>query len=296
MRIQYIFGPMRLPFLILTPACVLLGVGTSVWTSGKPDILYVILVFIGALSAHISVNALNEYYDFKSGLDLKTDRTPFSGGSGTLPESPEAAPMALATGLVALIITALIGMYFFYVRGLKILPLGLLGITVIFFYTNLITKSPFLCLIAPGLGFGPLMVMGTDFCLSGSYSWASFMASLVPFFLVSDLLLLNQFPDVDADRSIGRKHLPITKGRRLSAVVYDIFLICAYISIIVGILLGYMPRAGSLGLVSLVFAIPTLVGVIRYADDMKRLVPYMGLDVVINIATPVLVAVGFFIS
>jgi 1,4-dihydroxy-2-naphthoate octaprenyltransferase len=34
-----------------------------------------IIILIGALSAHISVNMLNEYYDFKSGLDLKINKT-----------------------------------------------------------------------------------------------------------------------------------------------------------------------------------------------------------------------------
>ena len=48
-------------------------------------LLPLILALAGGLLAHISVNALNEYLDFTSGLDLTTLRTPFSGGSGTLP-------------------------------------------------------------------------------------------------------------------------------------------------------------------------------------------------------------------
>ncbi len=89
------FGPMRLPFLILTPASVLLGLGTAVFSSKQISIAYFILILIGALSAYISVNAFNEYFDFKSGLDFKTERTPFSGGSGTLPAQPGLACRAL---------------------------------------------------------------------------------------------------------------------------------------------------------------------------------------------------------
>jgi hypothetical protein len=51
----------------------------------------VLLIFIGALFAHISVNTLNEYFDFKSGLDLTANKTPFSGGSGALPNTPDVA-------------------------------------------------------------------------------------------------------------------------------------------------------------------------------------------------------------
>ncbi|MEA3222829.1 MAG: prenyltransferase [Thermodesulfobacteriota bacterium] len=294
--IKDLLGPMRPPFLILTPACVLLGVGTAAWRVGNINITYLVLVFIGAISAHISVNALNEYYDFKSGLDFRTRKTPFSGGSGTLPASPETAKSALFIGLLTLAITGLIGIYFLYARGLKLLPLGVLGIIIIFAYTKWIIRSPVLCLIAPGLGFGPLMVVGTDFCLAGSYSWIAFLASMLPFFLVSDLLLLNQFPDADADQSVGRRHLPIVVGKPSSAVIYGIFLICAYIPVIIGCALGYLPKASLLGLASVVLAIPAIIGVIRYARDIEKLIPYMGLNVVINITTPVLVAIGLFIS
>ena len=291
-----ILGPMRLPFLILTPACVALGVATAAWSGSKLNLFYILLAFIGALSAHISVNALNEYYDFKSGLDFNTQPTPFSGGSGTLPKSPEKAHFALITGLVTLAITILIGVYFLYVRGLWLLPLGVLGLIIIVTYTEWLTRSPFLCLIVPGLGFGPLMVMGTDFVLTGSYSWTSFVASLVPFFLVNNLLLLNQFPDIEADEGIGRRHLPITIGKKACVKIYGLFLACAYVSIIFGYISGTLPLGGLLALATIVLAVPTVKGVTRYANDIPKLIPYMGRNVVINILTPVLLAIGLFIG
>jgi len=293
---KYLLGPMRIPFLILTPACVLLGFGTSIWRTHEVNILYLVLALIGAVCAHISVNALNEYFDFRSGLDFKTERTPFSGGSGTLPEKPDMARSALKTGLITFAITGMIGVYFVYVRGLLLLPLGILGLITIFTYTVWITRYPILCLIAPGLGFGTFMVMGTDFVLTGQYSWTAFIASLVPFFLVSDLLLLNQFPDTEADQSIGRKHFPIFVGRQTSSLIYGIFLLSAYLSIIFGVNLGYLPKISLVGLATIIIAVPAFVGAFRHAEDIKKLTPYMGLNVIINIATPVLVATGLFIG
>jgi len=291
-KTKYFTGPMRLPFLILTPACVFLGFGTAEWTEGKVRFLYVLLAFLGALSTHISVNALNEYFDFRSRLDFRTKRTPFSGGSGTLPEKPEAARYALATGLSALVVTGLIGLYFVVVSGLALLPLGILGIVIVVVYTVWLTRYPFLCLIAPGLGFGPIMVMGTHFALTGAYSWTSFIASMVPFFLVSDLLLLNQFPDVEADKSIGRRHLPILVGRRNSAFIYGAFLLLAFIAIVLGVLLDYLPKTSLIGLIPLVVAIPTFRGALRFSEDVMQLVPFMGLNVILTISTPLLVGVG----
>jgi len=291
-----IFGPMRLPFLVLTPACVVLGAATAVWSGSELNLFYLILTLLGAIAAHISVNALNEYHDFKSGLDFNTEPTPFSGGSGALPKSPEKGHFALITGLISLAVTAFIGIYFLYVRGLWLLPLGVLGLIIVVVYTKWVTRNPFLCLIAPGLGFGPLMVMGTDFVLSGSYSWTSFAASLVPFFLVSDLLLLNQFPDVEADEGVGRRHFPIAIGRKASVKVYVIFLGCAYVSVIVGYLSDVLPLTGFLALASIVLAIPTARGVAKCADDIPKLIPHMGKNVVINILTPALLAIGLFVG
>jgi len=289
-----LLGPMRLPFVILTPACVLLGVGTAFKATGHIDVFHLILLFIGAISAHISVNSFNEYFDFKSGLDFKTDRTPFSGGSGTLPEKPVLSRQTLFTAVTALLITLFAGLYLVYVSGLFLLPLGILGLFLVFSYTPWIVRNPFLCLIAPGLGFGTIMVMGAHFVLTSGYSLTAFLASLVPFFLVSNLLLLSQFPDVEADKATGRKHFPIVIGRRKSSIIYCAFLLLAYMVIICGVCFHYLPGLSLIGLGTIALAVPAGIGAYRHADNIKKLIPYMVMNVLINIATPVLVAIGFF--
>lgn len=289
-------GPMRVPFLALAPACVVLGLATAVWSSGTVNPWHFILALVGGVCAHVAVNALNEYSDFRTGLDYRTQRTAFSGGSGTLPKKPELAAQALKTGVGASGIVALVGLYFLWIWGWSILPLGVLGLVVIVAYTPWLTHSPILCLIAPGIGFGPLMVVGTDFALTGQYSLTALAASLVPFFLVSDLLLLNQFPDVEADRSVGRRHLPIAVGRRASSIVYGVFLLAAYLSIVAGVALGVLPAAGLLGLATLALAAPAALGAYRRADDVAGLKPVMAINVVVNLVTPLLVALGLFLA
>jgi 1,4-dihydroxy-2-naphthoate octaprenyltransferase len=296
MKRQDVFGPMRPPFLLLPPVCVALGASTAVWTGSRINFLHLLLIFVGALAAHISVNALNEYFDFRSGLDLRTQPTPFSGGSGTLPARPQAAGLALTTSLVSLGIAAVIGIYFLFVRGLGLLPLGLLGLAVIVAYTPWLTRNPLLCLVAPGLGFGTFMVMGTDFCLSGSYSWPAFFASLVPFFLVCNLLLLNQFPDVEADRAVGRRHLLIVAGPRTSSLVYAAMLLGTYLSIVVGWILGILPAWALLGLLTLPLALQAARGAYQYGGQIERLVPYLGQNVLVTLLTPLLVAIGLFLA
>jgi len=293
---NYILGPMKVPFLILTPMCILVGIATAMWAGAKIDILSVVLIVIGAVCAHISVNALNEYCDFKSGLDFRTERTPFSGGSGALQERPDKAGTALATGIISLVLCFAIGMYFVFTVGVLLLPLGLLGIALIVFYTQWITKKPLICLVAPGLAFGPLMVLGTHFVLTGSYSWTALLASLVPGFLVSDLLLLNQFPDVEADKSVGRNHLPILLGRKNVARIYIFFLAASYLPLFLGYALGVFPIHVFFALATTIIAVQTSRGVVRYSEEMKSLVPYLGKNVIINLATPALLAIGLMIA
>jgi 1,4-dihydroxy-2-naphthoate octaprenyltransferase len=260
------------------------------------SVLYFLLALVGALAAHVSVNAFNEFLDFRTGLDFETQRTPFSGGSGTLPARPELAHGALNVALVAFVVTALIGVYFLYVRGWALLPLGLLGLLVVIAYTPWVARNPILCLIAPGLGFGTFMVMGTHFVLTGQYSQTAFVASLIPFFLVSNLLLLNQFPDMEPDRSVGRRHFPIIIGRRRSSLIYGAFLLLAYLSILLGVHLGRLPGMSLIGLITLVIAVPASVGAYRYADNVDKLKPYLGLNVLINILTPALVAIALLVD
>lgn len=291
-----VVGTARPRFLILALACVLLGVATAYVSGATLNGWYIALIIIGALCAHASVNALNEYDDFRSGLDLITEATPFSGGTKTLPNNPQKAHLALISGLGTLALTVAIGIYFAVVRGPGILPIGILGLILVYTYTKWITRRPIICLVAPGLGFGPLMVMGTDFVLTGRFSWLALVASLVPFFLVSDLLLLNQFPDVEADRSIGRDHLLIRYGRKVGARVYNVMLILAYVSIAAGWALGILPIGGLLGLATLIIAVPVLRGVPRLATDIPHLIPLMGKNVLINLATPTLMAVGLFLG
>ena len=295
-RLQVAVRNMRPPFLVLVPVCVALGAGTAAFDGNVLRWGYLLLALLGGLASHIAVNALNEYDDFRSGVDKATVRTPFSGGSGALPANPEHARVALVVGLAALLVTVLVGLFFVLQWGWAIVPLGLLGLLTIAAYTPWLTRSPLLCLIAPGLGFGPLMVAGTHFALTGQYSWTAWIASLVPFFLVSNLLLLNQFPDREADAVAGRDHLIIRRGVQAGVLAYGLFLLGAYLALVGAVILRVLPPLGLLGLASLLLALPVWMGVRRHHQSIPELIPVMGKNVMLTLAMPALMAVGLFIA
>lgn len=168
-RLNTVIQSIRLPFLLLTLVCVLLAISIVINTKHPLNYLFVTLALAGALLAHISVNTLNEYYDFTSGLDLVTTRTKFSGGSGALPSQPDSANQVLILGLVSLVATLAIGIFFVLEHGLAIMPIGIFGLLLIVTYTQWVNKHPLICLIAPGTGFGIFMVVGSQFVLTGEY-------------------------------------------------------------------------------------------------------------------------------
>ena len=294
-KLSLSLGSARLPFLVLTPACIALGLACVYRTQGHINVLEAARVLLGALAAHVSVNAFNEYQDFQSGLDALTQRTPFSGGSGVLPAHPELAGATLVLAVGSLLLTMGIGVYFLVLRGMALLPLGVAGVALVLAYTKWITRQPLLCLVAPGLGFGPLMVLGTQVALTGQYTAMAAAASLVPFFLVNNLLLLNQFPDVEADRSVGRRHILVTSGAAVAARWYVAQMLLAFASIPLCVAAGFLPAGAMLGFLMLAVAVPTMRNVLAEALAVERLLPAMGRNVLINLATPVLMAVGMWL-
>jgi 1,4-dihydroxy-2-naphthoate octaprenyltransferase len=286
----------RAPFLLVTLISVLVGVSVVVHESHPINALYLALAFVGALLSHIAVNVFNEYFDYKSGVDFKTMKTPFSGGSGVLPAGLLNPRSVFILGVVCIAAIIAIGGYFIYAQGPLIIPVGVVGILTVYFYTTHMTRSPLLCAIAPGLGFGPLMVMGTYFALTGTYSLAAGLASLVPAFLVSNLLLLNQFPDVEADASVSRRHFPITIGRERSSVIYAALIFAAYLALIIPVLFEVLPYLALLGLVTLPLGVLVVMGVRRYHDQIERLIPVMGRNVILTLLLPMLMAIGIIVS
>jgi 1,4-dihydroxy-2-naphthoate octaprenyltransferase len=282
----------RPAFLVLGPVCVWLGLATALHTQAAVSVPLCVLILLGAVAAHVSVNALNEYHDFKSGLDLATEKTAFSGGSGALPANPEMAGAVLVTGLVALAVTAAVGVYLVTVRAPQLLPLGAAGLVLVVTYTQWLNREPFLCLLAPGLGFGVLMVVGTHVALTGSYPPLVWLLSLVPFFLTNNLLLLNQYPDINADAAVGRRHLPIVFGIGVSNTVYALFAAAAYLTIVLLVLTRQVPALASLALLPALLSLYALGGMLRHGARIAAAPQYMAANVAASVLTPLLLGIG----
>lgn len=280
----------RLPFLLLTPVCLFLGVSFAWNEIEQAENLKLILIFVAGISAHISVNTFNEYFDFKTGLDGNTIRTPFSGGSGALISNPNDANKVLMTAIGASSITAITGLYLSYMVSPLLLLVGLIGLILIVAYTPIINRLPLLCLVAPGFAFGPLMVTGTYITLTESFSWPVMIGSLIPFFLVNNLLLLNQFPDIDADKSVGRNHIPIAYGVRISSAIYLAFVLAAMFVLAYSIQIGLIPDSGYWVLLPISLGFISFFGSVKFAKNVEKLTPFLAINVLVTLVSPALLA------
>jgi len=293
LKLKVWFLEARPQFLLLSVVLSFLGISIA-WYDGPFHLGYALLTFVGLLLCHISVNVLNDYFDYESGIDLETKRTPFSGGSGILPTSRLKPKQVLWFGLIALILALPIGVYFVLARGWDLLPLLILGALFAVLYTPLITKLGF-PEWAPGLGMGTLPVLGAFFIQTTAYTFPAVIAAIPSGILVHNLLLLNEFPDVEADSKAGRKTMPILIGKSKAWMVYSALTVVVYLWIIGWVIAGTMPVFSLIALLTLPFAVKAIRGG-RKHDDMNRLVPAMANNVQVVLLTQFLLGVGYILG
>ncbi len=283
-------------FLLLSVSVVLLAAALASYEGVNWSWWVFVITLLGAVLAHAAVNLLNEYQDNLSGLDFMTDKTPFSGGSGALQANPLASQAVLNAFKLCLLLLVVIGGNFIYLKGWQILPIGLVGLLIVIFYTSKITKSPWLCLISPGLAFGPLMILGSYFVLTGELSWLAFSLSLVPFFLVNNLLLLNQIPDLKADEKVGRYNILMKLGVRNGIYIFATFEFLAFASFVLSVYAFNLPITLFWVLTLLIVVIPMVIIALRDYDNASKFMPALAMNVISNLLAPFFIAVGLWLN
>ena len=293
MKLKVWFLETRPQFLLLSLVLAFLGACIA-WYDGYFHLGYALLAFLGLLLCHISVNVLNDYFDYRSGIDLAVNRTPFSGGSGILPAALLKPRQVFWFGLVSFLLAVPIGIYFVIARGWPLLPLLVVAAVCTLLYTPLVTKV-WWPEWAPGVGLGALPVLGTYFVQTTAYTFPAVVACIPSGILVHNLLLLNEFPDAEADRKAGRKTLPIVMGKTKASRLYSVLTLVVYLWIIGGVVAGQMPAFSLLALLTFPLAIKAIRGA-RKHEEMSQLVPAMANNVLVVLLTQLLLGIGYILA
>lgn len=297
---------MRANFLILAVLLVLIGIALAYKYLPANHVIRwydMALIIFGTVMAHASVNLFNEYSDHLTGIDLNTNRTPFSGGSGMMKSGLTKPAEVLAAAVITLLIPGSIGIYYGITAHWILFAIMLTGAFSILFYTPLLTKL-MLGELFSGLTLGTLVVLGTFIALTATpgqslstlLPFEVVMISIPPGILTALLLLLNQFPDTDADRNGGRKHLVIKFGRRNAAYVYTAGVVATFVIILVLPLAGVSSYWLFLGLIPIPIIFKATSTALKSYNDMERLIPALGANIVTVLLTDALLAAAIFIT
>ena len=299
MKLKLFFLETRPQFLLLSVVLAFLGTCVA-WYDGVFHLGHAILAGVGLIIAHISCNTLNDYFDYKSGIDLVTNRTPFSGGSGILKDGLLTPKEVFWLGMTCFIIDIPIGIYFILVKGWLLLPLLVVAALCILLYSPLILKMHW-PEWAAWLGLGFLPVVGMYFAQTGEYTWHVAVASVPSGFLVHNLLFLNEFPDVEADMIGKRKTLPIIMGRKKAGILYSALTILIYLWIIGWAIAWFfgaktsLPPYTLIALLTLPMAIKAIQGALK-PDDMSKLMPALANNVFMVLLLPLLMGIGYILA
>ena len=287
-------GVARAPFLLLPVTLVAAGAAAGAW-DGAFSWPATLLALVALVALHIAVNALNEASDMKSGIDLHTTRTPFSGGSGTIQAGAIGVRSTVVFALVCAAVGGAIGVWFLLRIGLSFLPVMILGAVTVLAYTDLFARAG-IGEIAAGLGLGALPVMGAAMVQGNGLGHAAMAAGIPAFFMTFNLLLLNEFPDEAADRQGGRRNLVSIMGRRAAAGVYAAAAIATPLSIIVAVVLHALPAAALVALLPSILLVKPVGWALSSPQEPMPPTPAMASNVIWNLATNSLMAIGLVVA
>jgi len=288
------FRVIRIRFLLASVIAVSVGLALNWWQNSSIDLLDALLTFAGVMALHASVDLLNDFWDFKRGIDTKTKRTKMSGGTGVLPEGLLKPSSVYRAGIMFLFIGSLIGAYFVITDGILIAIILGFAILSIYFYSTKIVDS--------GLGEffvavkGSMIVIGTFFIQSGQINVESILGGIIVGSLSALVLFIASFPDHDADKSKGRKTLVITAGKEKASKLFWIFPLISYSVIILGISSSLFPLSSLISFLGMPLMIKSGLGLQKNYNNVENLVPFMSSTLLFSRITGALFVLSLLIG
>jgi 1,4-dihydroxy-2-naphthoate polyprenyltransferase len=286
------FRAIRIKFILASIIAVSNGIAISYWKTGTIDPAYALLTYFGIMCLHISVDLLNDYSDYKRGIDTNTKRTRYSGGTGVIPENLINSRVIYCAGVVFLILGGLTGLYFVTIKGIIILTLLSFAIISIYFYSTNIVNA--------GLGElfvaikGCMIVMGSYYIQSDTIDLASVFVGIIVGLLSAVVLLVTSFPDYYADKKSGRRTLVILSGKENSVKIFTALIMVTYGMIIGGAIFNIVPEFSTMGLLSIPFAVKAIYKLRRF-NDTSQLVSSMANSIIYSRTCGLLLAISFII-
>lgn len=261
---------------------------------------YFFLSLIAAVFYHAGINVLNDYFDYLNGTDNinQTGLSPFTGGSRMIQNKIMTPGETYILGALFLITGSIIGLYLAYERGIFLLLIGTMGLFSGYYYTAppVFFAGRGLGELLVGLNFGVLSVAGSYYVQAQGFSFAAVFASLPLSFMIAAILYINEFPDYDADKAVGKNHLVVYLGMERARWGFLFIVAGAYISIIAGVILDLLPITALFVIPAAILGIKAVKGLFENYKKTVELIPSIKATILCHLATGIGLIVIFLVS
>ncbi len=256
MRLLVYVRAVRLPFLTGSLFPVVVAAALAYLHDHTFNFLRFGLTALGVATLQCGANLINDYYDSFGSDPLNRYFTPFSGGSRVI-QDRQMSPAGVKTMAYTLFAVGLgCGLVLIYLGYPWVALIGLMGLAAAVFYS----ASP-MQLMSGGLGegliflaFGPLLSWGAYYVQTGRLALLGAAVSLPLAFLITAIIWINEFPDLEADVAAAKHHLVARLGLKLSRWVYACLMLAPFISLFVLMEIFHLPDLIVAGLVTLPLA------------------------------------------
>jgi 1,4-dihydroxy-2-naphthoate polyprenyltransferase len=288
---------LRAPFLIGSIAPVLIGTalafsdGFFLWSN-------FIAAIIGVAALHTAANLINDYNDADGSDAVNLRITPFSGGSRAIQEAG-LSKNAVAVMIVSSLVLALASALWVIKTGKPwAIPIGLLGLFIGWAYS-----APPFQLMSKGWGeiaiffaFGPLVSLGAYYVMTGHLSLGSFVVGIPQGFLITGVIWINEFPDYEADKSVGKRNLVVRMGPEVARYLYCFIMTMSFMSVI--FIIGFFKISFLiiLGFISFPLAFKAMKIAWKEYLSFEKIVPSQALTVQTVMTQGILISLGLLIS
>ena len=247
---------LRLPFLTGSLLPVAAATALAYWLHHAFNLGFFCLNLLGVAGLHLGANLINDYYDAFGSDPLNRNFTPFSGGSRVIQNEELTAGTVrnMAYGCLGLGVAC--GLVLIYYGRPWVVLLGGFGLAAAYLYS----ASP-VQLMSKGLGefviflaFGPVLSLGSYYAITGRMAAEGFFVGLPLAFVITAILWINEFPDLEADTAAAKEHLVARLGLSWSRLVYAGLMLGPFVSLPFLIEIFHFPGHLFAGLVALPLA------------------------------------------
>ncbi len=247
---------------------------------------------------HAGANVINDYFDAEGSDLINTKPTPFSGGSRFIQEGILTKKVYLKMAQIFYFIGLITAILLSFVyRNPYILLLNIMGTALGVGYSSSRTfgMGRGWGEIVVGIGFGPLAVSGSYLLQTNALSWRAFFVGIPIGFLIMGVLILNEFPDYEADKATQKKNWIVRAGvGNLGVFIYLSVIVLAYLTILWGVIIGVFSYRIFFTYCTIPLAIWVSLKLWRHRNQVPDLLPACAGNIGLHFLTGLLLCFGLW--